>query len=103
MCLLSDCFRLSSLAGSIMCTHCVPTVQLFQTFKSGWSYHSEFYESCSYIQPVSTIEASMHKCLKDGKFSTFAERLFLFSCDTDITMGVMNMEHACYDTLKSLE
>ncbi|XP_076460929.1 reversion-inducing cysteine-rich protein with Kazal motifs-like [Babylonia areolata] len=36
-----------------------------QTFKSGWSYHSEFYKSCSYIQPVSTIEASMHKCLKD--------------------------------------
>ncbi|KAL8576251.1 hypothetical protein ACOMHN_006174 [Nucella lapillus] len=36
-----------------------------QTFKSGWSYHSEFYKSCSYIQPVSTIEATMHKCLKD--------------------------------------
>lgn len=36
-----------------------------KTFKMGWSFHSEFYQSCSYIQPVSTIEATMHKCLLD--------------------------------------
>ncbi|CAL1527975.1 unnamed protein product [Lymnaea stagnalis] len=36
-----------------------------QTYKKGWSYHSEFESSCSYIQPVSTVEASMHNCLTD--------------------------------------
>ncbi|KAK7483912.1 hypothetical protein BaRGS_00024796, partial [Batillaria attramentaria] len=36
-----------------------------RTYKTGWSYHSEFYKSCNYLQPVSTIEATMHKCLMD--------------------------------------
>ncbi|XP_070209920.1 reversion-inducing cysteine-rich protein with Kazal motifs-like [Littorina saxatilis] len=36
-----------------------------QLYKSGWSYHTEFYKSCSYIQPVSTVEATMHKCITD--------------------------------------
>ncbi|PVD29570.1 hypothetical protein C0Q70_08824 [Pomacea canaliculata] len=36
-----------------------------QTYKDGWSYHNEFHKSCSYIQPVSMMEASMHKCLMD--------------------------------------
>lgn len=46
------------------CTDDIPIV--LQTYKDGWSYHNEFHKSCSYIQPVSMMEASMHKCLMDG-------------------------------------
>ncbi|BFY97048.1 hypothetical protein BsWGS_00088 [Bradybaena similaris] len=36
-----------------------------QTYKSGWSYHTEFDSSCSYLQPVSTVESNLHNCLVD--------------------------------------
>ncbi|ESP00166.1 hypothetical protein LOTGIDRAFT_141239 [Lottia gigantea] len=36
------------------------------TYNSDFVQHSkEFYQSCSYIQPVSMLEASMHNCLTD--------------------------------------
>ncbi|XP_050418705.1 reversion-inducing cysteine-rich protein with Kazal motifs, partial [Patella vulgata] len=36
------------------------------TYNLDWVQHSsEFYQSCSYIQPVSVLEASMHSCLTD--------------------------------------
>ncbi|XP_059171661.1 reversion-inducing cysteine-rich protein with Kazal motifs-like [Physella acuta] len=36
-----------------------------QTYRKRLSYQSEFESSCSYIQPVSTVESSMHNCLND--------------------------------------
>lgn len=36
-----------------------------ETYQSSWSKHHDFFSSCSYMQPVSTIEANMHQCLMD--------------------------------------
>ncbi|XP_055873337.1 reversion-inducing cysteine-rich protein with Kazal motifs-like isoform X2 [Biomphalaria glabrata] len=36
-----------------------------QTYKKGWSYHSDFESACSYQQPMSIAEANMHNCLTD--------------------------------------
>ncbi|XP_041365816.1 reversion-inducing cysteine-rich protein with Kazal motifs-like [Gigantopelta aegis] len=37
-----------------------------QTYNTGWAHHwTKFHNSCSYIQPVTTLEAPMHNCLTD--------------------------------------
>ncbi|CAG5122996.1 unnamed protein product, partial [Candidula unifasciata] len=35
------------------------------TYKGGWSHHAEFESTCSYMQPVSTVESNLHNCLTD--------------------------------------